>query len=115
MAKRIINIFYLSLLTVILLYFILPSTWLRISDITRGNELINNINQYKNQNDKLPQNGDWSTLKDVGFTEEELNRFYPAYEQLNDTVFQLIFFIGFDCPYLYWNSNDQVWKEGCPL
>lgn len=41
--------------------------------------LIENINKYKTQNNKLPENDDWKTLRKIGFKIEMLGT-NPSYE-----------------------------------
>ena len=39
---------------------------------------------------------------------------YPEIQQLNDSTYELIFTLGFDPPYIMWNSKERIWKEGFP-
>jgi hypothetical protein len=48
------------------IYWNLPITVTRKSDINFGNELIKKIEVYKNKNGKLPEVNDWKTLEKLG-------------------------------------------------
>ncbi len=102
------------LITISVVYFMLPISITRKSDIKRGNELISNILKYKKKYGILPENKNWELLKIIGFTNNELTRAYPEYSKVNDSIFELIFIKGFDPPYLLWNSNKQEWDVSFP-
>lgn len=114
MLKRTLVIFPIFVVVVGLLYLNLPFEILRKSDINRGNELIQGIEQYYKSNEILPNNGDWKSLKSIGFTEDEMETSFPEYQKINDSTYQVIFVLGFDPPYLMWVSNEKMWIEGFP-
>lgn len=96
-------------------YFIwwnLPLSINRSSDIKLGEHIIQNIESYQKQNG-LPDNNDWETLKKFGFR-DRIDFFQPEYSKLNENEFELIFLEGFDGPYLMWNSTEKKWKQGYP-
>ncbi|HEY4628368.1 MAG TPA: hypothetical protein VIH02_03720 [Flavobacterium sp.] len=110
----VLNIF-LSLLIPILLLIIwwnLPVSINRYSDINFGNEIIYKIEAYKKANG-LPENNDWKTLKKFDFRENMVG-FEPEYSKLDNETFEIIFLEGFDGPYLMWNSKERKWKKGEP-
>jgi hypothetical protein len=96
-------------------YFIwwnLPLSINRSSDIKLGEHIIQNIESYQKQNG-LPDNNDWETLRKFGFR-EKINSLQPEYRKLNETEFELVYDEGFDGPYLMWNSTEKKWKQGYP-
>jgi len=96
-------------------YFIwwnLPLSINRSSDIKLGEHIIQNIESYQKQNG-LPDNNDWETLKKIGFR-DRIDFLQPEYSKLNENEFELIYLEGFDGPYLMWNSTEKKWKEGYP-
>ena len=96
-------------------YFIwwnLPLSINRSSDIKLGEHIIQNIESYQKQNG-LPDNNDWETLKKFGFR-DRIDFLKPEYSKLNENEFELIFLEGFDGPYLMWNSTEKKWKQGYP-
>lgn len=110
--KRTFLIFGLLLLLTIGGYFIwwsLPVSINRRSDIEFGNELIAKVEQHK-QKHGLPENNDWETLKQLGFKQKD-DLLIPDYEKLNDTAYQLVYLEGFDGPYLLWNTYDKKWEK----
>ena len=96
-------------------YFIwwnLPLSINRSSDIKLGDHIIQNIESYQKQNG-LPENNDWETLKKFGFR-DRIDFLQPEYSKLNENEFELIYLEGFDGPYLMWNSTEKKWKQGYP-
>lgn len=114
--RRIIKIIGLIIGLLIFLYFVwfnLPVTINRYSDIKFGNKIIDQIETYKKTND-LPESNDWMTLKNFGF-KDHIDFLEPEYQKLNDNNYQLIYIEGFDGPYLFWNSKDKKWKIDQPM
>ncbi|MFZ4402048.1 MAG: hypothetical protein ACOYO1_18610 [Bacteroidales bacterium] len=104
-----------TLVIIIGFYFIwwnLPLTINRKSDIKLGEEIIKNIEKYKKTNG-LPDNNDWETLRKFGFR-DKIDFLQPEYSRIDSVTFELIYIEGFDGPYLMWNSKERVWKEGDP-
>jgi hypothetical protein len=96
-------------------YFIwwnLPLSINRSSDIKLGEQIIQNIESYQKRNG-LPGNNDWETLRKFG-SREKINSLQPEYRKLNETEFELVYDEGFDGPYLIWNSTERNWKIGYP-
>lgn len=102
------------LFLLVIIYFNLPIEVTRKSDIERGNLLITNILNYKKNHGKLPECNNYQLLKSIGFTDKELQNAYPEYYPTSDSTFQLIFVLGFDPPYLFWDSKEKEWKEDFP-
>jgi hypothetical protein len=108
----IIGLFFLLTIAGFFIWWHLPVTINRHSDIKFGNQLIKNIDTYKTQHG-LPKTNDWATLKTLGFKDNG-DFFVPDYQKINDTTYELTYIEGFDGPYLLWNSNDRRWKKAMP-
>ncbi len=109
MAKKL----FLAVITMLIALSIAIFFYVQIqrkSNIQRGNELKTNILTYQQKFGKLPKNNDSELLKSIGFTSEELDRAYPSYCRIDNSRFQLIFVVGFDSPYLTWDSKDDKWE-----
>jgi hypothetical protein len=91
----------------------LPIEITRRNDIKFGNELIIKIQDYKNKNSHLPLNYDDKTLEQLGFKIEMLGT-EPSYLKISENEYQLIFYEGFDGPYLLYNSKSKKWKIDFP-
>ncbi len=103
----------ITVITMLIALIIATFVYLQIqrkNNIQRGNGLKANILTYQQQFGKLPENNNWELLKSIGFTSEELDRAYPSYCRIDNSRFQLIFVVGFDSPYLTWDSKDDEWK-----
>lgn len=108
----IIGLFFLLTIAGFLIWWHLPVTINRHSDIKFGNQLIKNIDTYETQHG-LPKTNDWAILKTLGFKDNG-DFFVPDYQKINDTTYELTYIEGFDGPYLLWNSNDRRWKKAMP-
>jgi len=93
-----------------LLWWSLPLAITRSTDIARGEELSHRLEDYYTQHKTMPTTDDWPVLRQLGFTERELESAYPQYRKINDVTYELIFVEGFDGPYLMWNSSEREWK-----
>ena len=116
MVLNISKLLGIALITMIgwyILWWNLPLRINRYADIDLGNQLIHNIEIYKNQHGKLPTPGDWEALKRLGFQFED-EVVTPEYQSVNDSTYELIFVEGFDGPYLLWNSQEKNWKIDRP-
>ncbi len=112
LKKTILFILVGLILTVI--WINLPVKYNRCHDIKVGNELVQKIEKFRVDSNKLPDYADWATLKSIGFSDESLQNANPEYQRINDSVYELVFVLGFDGPYLLWNSKEQIWKEDFP-
>ena len=111
--KRIALVILTLFILVVGGYFIwwnLPLSINRSSDIKLGEQIIQNIESYQKRNG-LPDNNDWETLRKFGFR-EKINSLQPEYRKLNETEFELVYDEGFDGPYLMWTSTERKWKIG---
>ena len=113
-SKVLIFLIGLIVLTIgaFIVWWNLPVTINRRSDIAFGNSLIKKIEQYKRQHG-LPETTDWKTLKELGFIDKG-DFFVPDYQKINDTIFELTYLEGFDGPYLLWNSKERHWNKAMP-
>ena len=114
MKKIVLGILTIIILTIggYILWWNLPLTINRKTDIKLGEQIIKNIETYKSQNG-LPDNNNWETLRKLGFR-DKIDFLQPEYRNLDDSNFELIFIEGFDGPYLMWTSKERIWKEGNP-
>ena len=109
--KKVIYTFIAILILLIsslVVYWNLPFEINRKSEIKFGNELIEKIELYKKTYKKLPKSDEWKTLEKLGFKIELLGT-KPSYES-NNGEYELVFYEGFDGPYLMWNSKERKWK-----
>ena len=114
--KRTILIISLVVLLIPLLwigYTMLPIEITRKTDIEFGNELIVNIENYKDKYSQLPLTDDWQTLERLGFKIEMLGT-DPTYQKISNNEYELIYLKGFDGPYLLYNSKINKWKVDFP-
>lgn len=89
------------------IYWNLPITITRKSDINFGNELIKKIEVYKNKNGKLPEVNDWKTLEKLGLQKEDLQK--PIYTKDQIGNYELFYNDGLGGPFLIWNSQEKKW------
>lgn len=89
-------------------YLNMPWQWRRQKDINHGNRLIQNIQNYRAQHHRLPENQDEATLKTLGLVKNKQG-WQPAYQKLNTDRFRIIYQDGYASPYLYWQSDTQQW------
>lgn len=92
----------------------LPLEIIYRTEIKRGNELIENIENHKSETGEIPKSTDWETLHSIGFSKDEMETAYPEIRHINESTFELIYTIGFDPPYLMWNSKERIWKKDFP-
>lgn len=107
-----ILIFFLLIVGSNLVWWNLPLSINRSSDIKLGEQIIENIQSYQKQN-VLPENNDWETLRKFGFR-DKIDFLQPEYRKLNENEFELVYVEGFDGPYLMWTSTERKWKESYP-
>lgn len=98
----------------VLIYYYLPLKYFYKSEIDRGNELIISIDNYLKENGDIPSANNWEVLTELGFKPNEMARAFPTIQKINKSTYELIFIVGFDPPYLMWNSKERVWKEDFP-
>jgi len=103
----------LLILISLIVYFKLPFEITRKSDIKFGNELIQKIENYKKEFSELPLDNDWELFEQLGFRMEMLGT-SPSYSKITNTEYELIYFEGFDGPYLLYNSEEKRWKVDYP-
>jgi hypothetical protein len=96
----------------IIWWWVLPVTINRHTDIKFAEQIIEKIESYK-RDSGLPESDSWDTLRQFGFHEEPLG-LEPTYEKINDSTFEIVYYEGFDSPYLMWNSKERKWKMDVP-
>ncbi|MEJ5317480.1 MAG: hypothetical protein WHS63_10770 [Tenuifilum sp.] len=95
------------------IYLNLPFEITRKSDIRKGNELIERIEEYKEKEKKLPDDKDFETLEKLGF-KTDLIATKPLYTKNDNGEYEIVYSEGFDGPFLIWNSNEKIWKMDYP-
>ena len=100
------KLFYFILLFIVLVigaYYYLRSN--EMQDYKgKGIALITEIEEFRNQNGRLPNNLDELNLS------SEMGE-GPYYEKLNSKVYSVYFNIGFDTKYIY-QSDQKSWRKG---
>ena len=100
----------LILILISVVFYHLPFQKKYRSEIKFGNQLIEKIENFREQNDSIPQTTDYVVLRSFGF---ELNEsFLPQYQKINTTDYILIYCWGFDPPWLYYYSKTKKWNYG---
>jgi len=111
--KKSIIILFSIILTIVLIsvvYCHLPFQIKYRSEIKFGNQLIEKIENFRKQNDSIPQTTDYVILQSFGFKLDE--GFLPFYQKINSTDYILTYCWGFDPPWLYYYSKTQKWDYG---
>lgn len=89
-------------------YINMPWQWRRHKDIERGNALIQKLEQYQQQNHRLPDSHEQAILSEIGFIQNKQG-WQPAYQKLDNARYQIIYQDGYDAPYLTWQSDKKTW------
>jgi hypothetical protein len=106
-TKKIIGLIF-SVMIIGLIGWKLANNSKYYSEIKFGNELIKNIEQYKSENDRLPNTDDWKLLDNLGFEKTDLGT-NPTYEKIDLKTYRITFIKGFDGPYLTYENNNKKW------
>lgn len=99
---------FLLLIITAIAYLNIPIEWRRHKDIEHGNKLIQNIQIYQQQHNRLPENSEIETLNKLGFT-QNARGWQPAYQKQNEHSYRIIYLDGYTPPYLYWQSDEKIW------
>lgn len=113
--KKAILIFISIIVLIVIsfsIYWNLPISVTRHSDIEYGNSLIKNVEDYRKTHHKLPDNSDWNTLEKLGFKPTDPGT-QPDY-YTDGTDYEITYPDSFDGPYLIWNSNEKEWSIDFP-
>lgn len=109
----IISLSIIALIIVsITIYWNLPIEITRKSDIKSGNQIIENIENYRKNSYKLPEVNDWQTLEQLGLQKDD--RAKPVYNKDETGNYELIYDDGLGSPYLLWNSTEKKWTIDQP-
>ncbi|MDR6919408.1 MULTISPECIES: hypothetical protein [Chryseobacterium] len=114
--KKILLIFISIIVLIVIsftIYWNLPISITRHSDIEYGNSLIQNVENYRKSHHKLPENNDWETLEKLGFKPNDLGT-QPDYSSDGTSFYEITYLDSFDGPYLIWNSNEKEWSIDFP-
>ncbi|WP_144283031.1 hypothetical protein [Chryseobacterium echinoideorum] len=114
MKKIVISIISIIVLIIISItvYWNLPIEITRRSDIQKGNEIVQNIENYKASSGKLPEVNDWQTLEKLGLEKDEATK--PIYQKDESENYELYYPDGFDGPYLIYISQEKKWSIDYP-
>lgn len=87
----------------------LPNSIQYHSEIMYGNLYVEKLLQYKERHGELPEFTDYDILYELN-PEPSKEFFYPQYNKIDKNNFSLTYIIGFDGPYVSYNTFDKVWK-----
>ena len=99
-------------ITAAVAWWLLPLSVIYYAEVSRGNILRQQLDDYFKQHHVLPDDDAWLQLQQIGFTSQEIEKAYPEYHKLDDDAYELLFVQGLDGPYLTWNSWERKWKKG---
>ncbi|MBQ9601422.1 MAG: hypothetical protein IJR46_05345 [Neisseriaceae bacterium] len=99
---------FIVMIGIIWVYLHMPLSIRRHKDIKHGNTLIERVQTYQKQHQKLPESNDLKTLEQLGFIKNKQG-WQPAYQKQNENSFQIIYQDGYVAPYLYWQSDEKNW------
>ncbi len=109
----IISLSIIALIIVsITIYWNFPIEITRKSDIKSGNQIIENIENYRKNSYKLPEVNDWQTLEQLGLQKDDPAK--PVYNKDEAGNYELIYDDGLGGPYLLWNSKEKKWTIDQP-
>ena len=92
-------------------YCNLPLSIQHYYEINMGDEFIHNIQAYQDTAKKLPETYDWKLINRLMPLEMD-REFGPQYQKLDSHIFEIVYPIGFDGPYLRFCSVCDKWKNG---
>ena len=105
--------FLIGIIAILIIAYIiwwkLPFTINRKADIKLGELVIENIENYRDTTSCLPESDDWELLKQCG-VEFDFDVLRPFYFKLNDSTYEIAYIVGFDGPYLKYNSQSNEWS-----
>ncbi len=86
----------------------LPISIFYYKEISNGDVFAKHIKQYQKENNKLPDQMDWETLQKLNPL-KPYNEIYPDYKKIDDSSFMLSYIVGFDGPYLTYETKTKKW------
>ncbi|UOE37336.1 hypothetical protein [Chryseobacterium oryzae] len=106
----------LSTIAIIVLSFIvywnLPIEITYHSEIKKGNTIVENIEDYKKNSYKLPENDDWQTLEQLGLEKDQADK--PIYQKYDTENYELYYPDQLGGPYLIYISKEKKWSIDYP-
>jgi len=103
----------IGIVTILIIAYIiwwkLPFTINRKADIKLGELVIENIENYRDTTGRLPESDDWELLRQCGI-EFDFDVLRPFYYKLNKSNYEIAYIVGFDGPYLKYNSQSKEWS-----
>lgn len=97
------------LIAIAVAYLNMPLQWRRYKDIQHGNQLIENVQTYQRNHNRLPETQDTETLKQLGFVQNQQG-WQPGYRKTGPQQFQIQYADGYAAPYLTWRSDQPQWQ-----
>lgn len=102
MKNTFIGIFLLAAIAVA--YTQIPWQWRRYKDIENGNTLIQHLETYRRQNNRLPEPHEEALLIQIGFHKNKQG-WQPNYQKTGSNGYLIIYKDGFTPPYLQYRSD----------
>lgn len=101
---------FISLIAIIVIARKIWTTIEYYNEVSIGNEYAHNIITYLQEKNKLPDEGDRDTLKELNPYKSVDKRRRPEYRIWSGNNFTLSFVQGFDWPYLTYDSETKTWE-----
>ena len=98
-----------AIILIALAYTHMPLEWRRHKDIELGERINANIERYRQEHGRLPDQNDTAGLKALGFLHTKAQGWQPGYRPDGAGGYRLIYDDGYDPPYLLWDSQEQQW------
>lgn len=106
MKETVIGVLVLA--AVLWAYVQMPMSWRRHKDIQLGNTLIENVQNFQKQHNRLPENHENAVLLQLGFRQNKLG-WQPNYRKIGANQFQIVYADGYVPPFLTWDSHTKQW------
>lgn len=106
----ILILFFFAILLIGVICYYVPFEIQYRKEIRLGNQLIEQIENFRLQNDSIPEENDYKSLKSLGFDLEY--GLAAMYTKLNKTDYIIAYYWGFDPPYLFYYSKTKKWEYG---
>ena len=90
----------------------LPISITHHNEIKMGEVYAKNIIEYKRVNGKLPKYDDWDALERLNPVKQDPDfvGIKPEYKKIDSANFSLTYVVGFDPPYLTYDTRSQKWE-----
>lgn len=98
--------------TMILVIIACAIFWSATSERRNANQIVNAIEEYRENHRSLPNPDDHEVMKSLGF--ELRVGWYPDYVADEQGFYEITLLGGFDGPYWIYHSRTKTWIEGYP-